>query len=179
MSFHSAAPSLVAILSVLSVAACAAAPRQRPVQGGPVETGSGSLTTGRAFLEGRWTLESFEVFPPGAPAVSLSGDGTLTYDRFGNLRMEIRADERSSDVLRAAGIEIRDGSISTDGRTVIDLQNRTIAYILDGQGFATSASGPLALNRPRYWEVEQNRLTLITKDDSGRPLSVGRWRRAP
>lgn len=144
-----------------------------------MDTGKGSLTAGRAFLEGRWTLESFEVFPPGAPALSLRGDGTLTYDRFGNLRMEIRADEQSADLLRATGIDIRDGSVSTEGRTVVDLQNRTIAYILDGQGFATSASGPLALNRPRYWEVEQNRLTLTTKDENGRPLSVGRWRRMP
>ena len=163
----------LALLLALCVAACGG------FKGGPVDTGKGSTKAARAFLEGRWSLESFEVFPPGKPVTSVRGDGTLTYDQFGNLQMEIRADEQSSDLLRAAGIEIIDGTVSTGGRAVIDLQHRTIAYILDGQGFATSQSGPLALNRPRYWEVEGDRLTLTTKDESGRPLSVGRWRRMP
>jgi hypothetical protein len=171
-------PSSVVLL-LLGVVACTGGPRQRPVKGGPVDEGPGSLTAARKFLEGRWTLESFEVFPPGKPPVALTGQGTLSYDDFGNLRMEIRADEKSADLLRAAGIDIRDNLISTDGRAVVDIQNRTITYIVDGQGFATSASGPLALNRPRYWQVEANQLTLTTKDANGNALSVGRWRRMP
>jgi hypothetical protein len=46
------------------------------------------------------------------------GQGTLSYDDFGNLRMEIRADEASADLLRAAGIDIRDNVISTDGHAL-------------------------------------------------------------
>jgi hypothetical protein len=57
------------------------------------------------------------------------------------------------------------------------MQHRTIAFVVEGAGLATSASGPLALNRPRYWEVEADRLTLTTRDENGKPLSVGRWRR--
>jgi hypothetical protein len=162
---------------VICVVACGAPAGMNPIEGGPVDAGKGSLTAARTYLEGRWALESFEVFPADGPPVTLRGEGTLTYDQFGNLRMEIRADEKSSDVLRAAGVEILDNRISTDGRTVIDLQNRTLAYIAEGQGFATSRSGPLALNRPRHWEVTADTLTLTTKDDSGRPMSVGRWRR--
>jgi hypothetical protein len=164
---------------LLGAAACAGGPRQRPVEGGPVDTGAGTVTAARKYLEGRWTLESFEVFPPGGPAITLIGSGTLSYDQFGNLRMEIRANEKSADVLRAAGVDIRDNVISTDGRTVVDMQNKTLTYVLEGQGFATKGAGPLAPNRPRYWEVEANRLTLTTRDDAGKPLSVSRWTRMP
>lgn len=177
MCSGSAVGRFAVILLVVCLAACVAPAGQNPIKGGPVDSGKGTLTAARTFLEGRWLLESFEVFPASGPPVSLRGDGTLTYDQFGNLRMEIRADEKSADLLRAAGIEIVDNSISTDGRAVIDLQNRTIAYIAEGEGFATSLSGPLALNRPRYWEVNADTLTLTTKDDSGKPLSIGRWRK--
>ena len=175
----------VASLSALSMSlaaaiACAAAPRERPLPVGKIESGSGTLNEARKFLEGRWALESFEVRPPGKAPIMLKGSGVLNYDDFGNLRMEIRADQASSDLLRAAGIEIRDGVISTDGRTAIDLQNRTLTYFLEGQRSSNlTGGGPLALNRPRHWEVTADVLTLTTRDDSGAPLSIGRWKRSP
>jgi hypothetical protein len=89
--------------------------------------------------------------------------------------MEIRAEQSAADVLRAAGIDTRDGMISSEGRTTVDMQNRTLTYSVPGQ----SGTGPLALNRPRYWDVQGDLLTLTTKDESGKPLSVGRWRRIP
>ena len=169
--------SSLACLAVLALAvgggACKSAPRQRPVQGGPVDQGPQTLTAARKYLHGNWAMESFEVYPPGGPAITLKGSGNLSYDDFGNLRIEIRADQASSDLLRAAGIDIRDGVISSDGRTAVDMQNRTLTYIVQGQ----TGTGPLALSRPRHWEVDGNMLTLTTKDDSGKPLSVGRWRK--
>ena len=108
--------------------------------------------------------------------MTLKGSGTLTYDDMGNLRMEVRADQASSDLLRAAGIDIRDGTISTDGRTTIDMQNRTLTYVLQGQAPLVKG-GPLAMERPRHWVVDENTLTLTTKDDAGQPLSVGHWTR--
>lgn len=155
-------------------AACAPAPVKRPIDVGPVAEGPGSTAAARKFLEGRWSLESFEVYPPGKPPITLKGSGTLSYDDFGNLKMDIRADQSSSDLLRAAGIDIRDGMVSSEGRTVVDMQNRTLTYVVSGQG----GTGPLALSRPRHWEVQGDLLTLTTKDDGGKPLSVGRWRRS-
>ena len=105
----------------------------------------------------------------------MKGTGVLTYDDFGNMRMEIRTDQATSDGLRSAGIDIREGVVSTDGRTAVDLQNRTLTYILEGQ--PPAATGPLAMNRPRHWEVEGNLLTLTTRGDDGKPVSVGRWRK--
>ena len=175
MHLRSVAAFGVGVALVLGLQACAGAPRQRPVKAGPVSEGPGTITSARAYLEGRWTLESFEVYPPGKPPITLKGSGTLSYDEFGNLKMDIRADQASSDLLRAAGVDIRDGVISTSGRTAVDMQNRTLTYVMEGQ--APLIAGPLAMNRPRHWQVEGTLLTLTTQDDAGKPLSVGRWRK--
>jgi len=169
--------ALGALSMLLAVAiGCAAAPRQRPLPVGKVE---GTLSDARKFLEGRWVLESFEVRPPGKSPILLKGSGVMNYDDFGNLRMEIKADQASADLLRAAGIEMRDGVISADGRTALDQQNHTLTYFIEGQRSSNlTGGGPLALNRPRHWEVMGDVLTLTTRDDSGAPLSIGRWKRS-
>ena len=161
-----------------AITACAASSRQRPISQGPVETGAGTLTAARKFLEGRWILESAVITPPGGKPITLKGTGVLNYDDFGNLEMNIKADEASSDLLRAAGVLIPDGVIATKGRTAIDLQNKTLTYILEGQAAAMkTGGGPLSPNKPRHWEVTGDVLTLTTRDDSGAPMSVSRWKR--
>ena len=158
---------------------CAGAPRQRALPLASVQGSAWTLTEARKFLQGRWTLESFEVRPPGKEPIMLKGSGVMNYDDFGNLRMEIRADQASADLLRAAGINMRDGVILTNGRTAIDLQNRTLTYFLEGQPSSmATGGGPLATNRPRHWEVTADTLTLTTKDESGAPLPIGRWKRS-
>lgn len=177
MTTRSLLSAVLIAAGLVATAACSAAPRQRPVEGGPVDTGAGTLTSARKFLEGRWTLESFEVRPPGKAPITLKGQGTLAYDASGNLTMNIRTtDEQTSDLLRAAGIDIRDGVIATEGRTAIDMQNHTLTYFLQGQ--KPLIKGPLGMERPRHWVVEGDVLTLTTKDDAGQPLSIGRWRKS-
>jgi hypothetical protein len=176
MKPHPALVRTVVAACLFASAGCPPAPLDKNIELGPVATGAGSLTAARRYLEGRWTLESFEMYLPGKAPIALKGAGTLVYDEFGNLRMEIRADQASSDLLRAAGIDIRDGVISTDGRTVVDMQNRTLTYVIKDQ--SPLIPGPLATTRPRHWEVTDNILTLTTKDDAGAPLSVGKWRKS-
>ncbi len=171
----------VASVTVLlaATAAYAAAPHQ--TQSPSQRTGSGgpTLAEARKFLQGRWALESFEVRPPGKAPIFPKGSGVLNYDDIGNMRVEIRADEASSDLLRAAGINIRDGIISSDGRTVIDLQNKTITYFVEGQRSSLqTGGGPLAFNRPRHWEIAGDVLTLTTQDETGAPLSISRWKKS-
>jgi hypothetical protein len=166
------------IMLLAATAAYAAPPGQTKSPSGR----SGSVLTlaeARKFLQGRWALESFEVRPPGKEPIFPKGSGVLNYDDFGNMRVEIRADEASSDLLRAAGINIRDGIISSNGRTVIDLQNKTITYFVEGQRSSLqTGGGPLAFNRPRHWEVAGDVLTLTTKDEAGAPLSITRWKKS-
>ena len=149
---------------------------QQSGQPGRKEGAPVTLAEARKFLQGRWALESFELRMPGKEPIMLKGSGVLNYDDFGNLHMEVRADQASSDLLRAAGINIRDGMISTDGRTAIDLQNRTLTYFLKDQ--PAQGQGPLALSRPRHWEVNGDALTLTTRDDKGAPVSISRWKRS-
>jgi hypothetical protein len=167
--------SLLFVLACAVLAGCTGAPRTRPLPIGKIESGPGTVAAARKFLEGRWALESFEIRQPGGPLAPLKGSGVLNYDDFGNLQMEIRSDQASSDALRAAGVDIRDGVISSDGRTAIDLQNRTLTYSIEGQPVGT---GPLAANRPRHWVVTADTLTLETRDDAGAPMSISRWKRA-
>ena len=149
------------------------------MQRGPVDTGPGTLAAARKYLEGRWSLLSFDVLSTGGPPIRFSGAGTLTYDSYGNLNVEIRVDAKTAERLAAAGIQTSRGVISTRGRTVIALQDRSLTYLLEGQPPLGAASGPLALNRPRYWQVEGNVLTLTTRGDDGQPVSIGRWQRLP
>ncbi len=164
MVLRSRLTRVLAAVVLAGLPACAAAPLDKRIEGGPVDAGAGSLTQARRFLEGRWSLQSFEVRSPGKPLVQLKGSGTLTYDEFSNLTIEIRADRASSDLLRASGIDIRDdGLISSSGRTAVDMPNRTLTYVIQGQPAA--GRGPLALNRPRHWQVEGD---VLTTDDEGR-----------
>ena len=170
--------ALVLAAAVLA-SGCPAAPRVRPVKMGPADN---TLEGARKFLEGRWTLVSYEVFPPGKPPVQLNtaGSGTLTYDAYSNLDMQVRVtDPKVVDALGAAGVPIKDSMISTTGRTAIDLQNHTLTYMLEGQAplVSTAQAGPLAMNRPRYWQVEGEELVLTTKDEAGKPLSISRWKK--
>jgi len=177
MMLRSVLERSVVALVLASAVGCASAPLQKPIKGGDVDQGPESITAARKFLQGRWSLEAFEVFPPGKAAIALNGSGMLNYDEFGNLRIEIRADEQSADLLRAAGVEMRDGTISSDGRTVVDMQHRTLSYVLPGQTVGEPGPGPLAPGRLRHWEVKGDLLYLSTKDEAGNILSTGRWKR--
>jgi hypothetical protein len=169
----------VVLLVAALAAGCTAAPRVRPVKMGPADS---SLESARAFLKGSWTLVSYEIHPPGRAPVELgsAGTGTLTYDEYSNLNMQIKVtDPKVADALGAAGVPLRDGVISTTGRTALDLQNHKLTYILEGQPQLVSNAqlGPLAMNRPRYWQVDGDTLVLTTKDDKGEALAISRWKK--
>jgi hypothetical protein len=148
-------------------------------KGGPVETGPGSTDAARRYLEGRWGLLTYDIYPHKRPAIRLDGQGTLTFDRFGNLDVQIRVEPDTAALLEAAGIPTVNGVLSIAGRAAVDLQARTLTYFFEGQPPLGAPSGPLALNRPRHWQVDGQVLTLITKGDAGELLSVGRWQKAP
>jgi hypothetical protein len=159
---------------------CSSAPRKRAVKMGPVDTGAGTLTAARQYLEGRWTLESFDVFPPGKEPIRAKGAGTLLYDEYGNLKMDIRTDPATGDALTKVGITVKNGEIASEGRTIVNLQDHSIKYVMEGQtGHGFERSGPLGIDKPRYWQVDGNLLTLTTRSDDGKDLSVAKWRKMP
>lgn len=168
--------AFVLLLAVLTVS-CAGTASQRTLPIGAANTGAGSLTSKRDYLEGTWTLVSFDVLPPDQPPITLKGQGQLVYDAFANLVMEIRADTDTLPLLEKAGLQATDGAISVRGRTVVDMQAQTLTYVPDADSSPGPTTGPLAISRPRHWEVTGDLLTLTTNDDAGRPLAVSRWRR--
>jgi hypothetical protein len=176
--FDAALAVAVAVVAATALG-CSSAPSQRPIKTTPVDAGTGSMEAGRKFLQGRWSLISFEVFPPGQTPITVSGSGSLLYDDFGNLSMEIRTSPSTGEALGRAGIVIQQGVISSQGRTILDMQNKRLTYQIEGQPPAGAPAGPLASSRPRYWQVDGDVLTLTTKDDAGRALSIGKWKRVP
>jgi len=177
MVLRSILTRVLAAAMFLGLSACAAAPLDKKISGGPIDQGPGSVAAARRYLEGRWALQSFEVHPPGKAPITLKGQGTLTYDEFSNLTMEIRAaDKATADLLRAAGVDISDaGVISTTGRTAVDMPNKTLTYVFDKA--PAPSDSPLATNRPRYWQVDGTMLTLTTKNDAGAAVAVSQWKK--
>ena len=159
--------------------ACAAAPRGRPIPGPRIDTGPGSLAEARKYLEGTWSLVSMDVFPPKQPPIHVVGSGTMRYDDFANMTVDLRVDPKTESLLEQIGISAPNGVVSTTGRTTINLANKTLSYVLEGQAVIRPATHPLDTNRPRYWEADgaTNTLTIRTKDDNGTVLSVAVWRK--
>ena len=130
-------------------------------------------------LEGTWSLLSFTIYPPSGAPVEMKGEGTLSFDDFGYVMMTLNADATSAALLTEAGIPMEKNRFFTWGKTIVDKRNKTlkyVKYVFEGQYPALTA-GPTALERLCYWSVSGSTLTLTTKDESGKPLSVGRWRR--
>jgi len=172
------ARSLVAIAAVVVVAQFPAPAvtqaAQRPVE---VNKPADPLIAARYQLQGRWDLISYEILPPGKAKIQLLGKGTMIYDDYGNLEMNIRVDEPTARSLDEAGIPTKDGVLLTKGRTVIDVQTQSLVFVLQGQPAFGAPSGPLGLNRRRFWQVDGQVLTLITKGDDGSPLSISKWQK--
>jgi len=171
--------ALAAVVTAVLVAGCAPAPIKRPIYTGPLDSGPGTLAAARQYLEGRWTLVSFTVFPPGRDPISVTGTGVLVYDAYSNMSVDLRTDAATAQALRGVGLPFENGVLATNGRTVIDMNNRSITYIVEGGAPIGADAGPLASNRPRYWQVEGETLTLSTRDDAGNNLTVAVWKKEP
>jgi hypothetical protein len=162
---------LLAMITALAITT-GAAPRAQRAKGGPVETGPGSVAAARKYLEGRWGLLSFEVLPPGEPPIHVKGAGSLTYDAFGNLEVELRVDEATARLLEMAGIPSTKGVVSMSGRTVVDMQSRTLTYMLEGQP-------PFGARRARWRstgrDTGKSRATSSRSRRKGRTARRSRW----
>lgn len=159
------------VLVVIGLAACTYKPRTVPPN-----TGQGTVNQARQYLEGTWSLVSFTIYPPSGAAIDMKGTGTLVYDDFNNMTMDLNADPGSAALLAKAGIPMEGNRFSSKGKVIVDMQNKTLRYVLEGQHIGVT-TGPMAIDRLRHWEVTGNTLTLTTKDDAGKPLSVGKWQK--
>ena len=173
-----AASVACAVLISAALSGCAAAPLDRPLKTSKVETGMGTLTDARNRLSGTWTLVSLDLFPPGQPPIHDAAAGTLVYDEYSNLKVDLRLTPAAVKLAQQIRIPLApDGSLNTTGHAVIDLERKALSYVFEGQKPMRQATNPLDTNLPRYWELNGNELTLRTKDDKGTVLSVTVWRK--
>jgi hypothetical protein len=118
-----------------------------------------------------------DISPPAGVEILNDGLHLATLGKDANLEMEIRTDETTGQALAEAGIPFENGRLSVKGRTAVDMAHQTLTFVPQGQPLLVPPAGPLAAIHPRYWTVEDDVLTVGTKDDLGNPTTVGRWRR--
>jgi hypothetical protein len=161
----------VAVLS--AVAACATSrPRQRPIEGGAVSAGPGSLEAVRRQLEGSWALVSADVVSPAGERLTVRATAVLTYDAYGNFAMKGELDDPAATAEQKAALNFT-------GRAVIDTQ-RQVLRLLDVQqseGEFMKLPAEMAAQRERAFAFAGELLTLTVKDAKGRVTAVNTWRR--
>jgi hypothetical protein len=158
-----------------TVSACASSrPRQRPVEGGAVEAGPGSLESVRRQLEGTWNLMSAEVMSAVGVKTTLKASAVLTYDAYGNLSLK-------GDFEDPAATAEQKATLNFTGRAVIDTQ-RQVLRLLDlqqSEGEFAALPADLAAGRERAYAFSGDLLTLTVKDAKGRVTAVNTWRKQP
>jgi hypothetical protein len=161
----------VAVLS--AVPACATSrPRQRPIEGGAVAAGPGSLEAVRRQLEGRWDLVSAEVVSAGGARQAVKARAVLTYDAYGNLSLSGAYEDPAATAEQTAALNFT-------GRAVIDTQ-RQVLRLLDvkqSEGEFAALPPELMASRERAYAFEGDVLTLTVKTSAGRVTAVNTWRR--
>jgi hypothetical protein len=158
---------------LLTVSACATSrPRQRPVEGGAVAGGPGSLEAVRRQLEGSWNLVSSEQISPSGQRTRLKATAVLTYDAYGNATMKGEIEDPAATADQKAALNF-------SGRIVIDTQQQVFRLLDVKQSESEFAALPPATiaSRMRAYVFEGDMLTMTVKDPSGRVVSVNTWRK--
>ena len=165
---------LLAVVLV-TVSACASSrPRQRPVEGGAVDAGAGSLAAVRGQLEGTWNLVSADVVSAAGTRMTVKASAVLTYDAYGNFVMKGEVDDPAATADQKAALNFT-------GRAVIDTQ-RQVLRLLDvkqSESEFTALPAEMAARRERAYAFEGDLLTLTVKDSAGRVTAVNTWRKQP
>ena len=148
---------------------CASAPQQPAVQGGD-NTGPGSEVV-RRQLEGTWDLVTLAVMPArGAALVPVAAQGTLTYDKNGNLSIDAKTSDSYAPEAAESG-----GVIAFDGKAVIDPAKSELR--LTEMGDKVDPNAALSPERRRRYAFEGDLLRLSAIDSAGRVTTTSTWRR--
>ena len=164
-----------ACAALVAVAACASAPRGRPIPTTRIDSGGGTLESVRRQLEGQWDLVSLQTFPkPGAKPVEVKAKAVLTYDAYGNMTLKGRLDDQNyNDPATAPFLDF-------SGRAVIDVP-RSQLRILDVGANVEVAQEALpketSFDRVRKYSFEGDLLKLSTIDAQGNVTATASWRK--
>lgn len=167
--------AVLVMVCAVAFVGCSAAPRQRPVEMGPVNTGSGSVEAARRELQGLWDLVSLETFPtPGGSPVPVAAVAVLSYDEYGNLRMKGRRTGDTPTESAAAPL------LDYEGQAIIDHRKHEL-HLMD-----VSSNRPALEVRPelshklvRKYTIEGDLLKVSTIDQQGNVTATAVWKRRP
>ena len=166
--WRAGAAGIVALTTI--VGACAAAPRQRPVKMGPVDTGAGSIEAVRRQLEGTWALVSLEMLSASGTMAPLGASATLTYDAYGNLTIAANSKPGEAGPI---------GAVNFSGHAEIDPKAQRLLLRSSEAGAAAVSQAMPAVSTAnvRYYELNADQLKLTTKDASNQTTAVTVWRK--
>jgi hypothetical protein len=171
--------AIVWVLLPVAVLQCASAcatsrPRQRPVEGGPVQAGPGSLESVRKQLEGTWNLVSAEVLSATGTRKTIKASAVLTYDAYGNLSLKGAYDDPAATADQTA-------TLNFTGRAVIDTQKQALRLLdlQESDGDFANLPAEMAARRLRAYSFQGDMLTLTVKDSKGNVTAVNTWRKQP
>jgi hypothetical protein len=177
---------ILAVMLAGVLAGCAAAPRQRPLPTKPIDQGADTISGERRALQGQWTLVSLDVATDDGRSRKVDAEGRLSFDEFANLSIEFRMSDAGIAALESIGVRSPNPVISTTGQASIDPAQHRITYVPPDAGsrafdpaLAASRANPFALERVRYYTLDDSVLTLMTRHDNGVNAATSRWRRAP
>jgi hypothetical protein len=166
--------AVVSLAAVLTLPACAEKrARVRPIEGGAVNAGPGSLDSVRKQLEGTWNLVSAEVSGSGGARRTMKASAVMTYDDFGNFSIKGAFEDAT------IGVE-QTSALNFTGRAVIDIQKHEL-HLLDTQqaeGDFAKLPPEVAAARVRAYAFAGDQLTMTVKDAQGRVTAVNTWRKA-
>lgn len=159
----------LAVASAVALGACAASPRQRPIEAGPVAGGPGTLSYVRSQLEGTWTLTKFEVANASGQLQAVRAKAQLSYDAYANLTVKGVLEEP----LPGQATITDAPALMYSGKAIID----TARQELQLTGVATSVSPAPSLqavvptSSRRKYEITGNQLVLSIMNDQGSIVS--------
>jgi hypothetical protein len=178
MRFMCQASLVIVVLAAISAGTgCAipAAPRQRPIELGAVDTGPGSLVSVRKQLEGSWDLVALEVRDAAGKMAPAQATGVLTYDAYGNMQVRGRLNESLPD----ASAPLASATIEYSGQIVIDPQRSE--FRMTGQQ-PTAPLDPelksvLRLSRVRRYELSADVLKIHVLDEGNAVVATTTFRK--
>src|SRR4051812_39452311 len=176
--------SLAAALRLVSFAAfalvlaswmgCAPAPIYKPIKAGDVDTGTNSLESVRRQFEGTWALDHYYVYE-GTQRRRLDATAQLTYDEFGNLKMQGQLKNPSKSPTAAALM------LNFSGRAVIDVKTKELRMMgVESTGDAIPAAivPQTDLASVRHYDFQGQELWLTVTGADGKPTASSSWKKS-
>jgi len=166
--------ALIPVIAMIVFPACAEKrARVRPIEGGPVATGAGSLEDTRKQLEGTWNLVSAEVISADGTRRAVKASAVMTYDGFGNFSIKGAFEDPAVTAEQTSALNFT-------GRAAIDVQKQELHLLDLQQSDADFAKLPAEMSaaRSRAYAFSLNQVTMTVKNAKGQVTAVNTWRKA-